>query len=679
MFKKVYYVALLLTGFLFGSFIHPAFAEPPLWEIYNTIYGGSYVISNQDLEDTYGVPYDEVWQETNGYVEACARYAGYTQRFGYYTDIFTGDIRTELFNVTTTGYLSGYTATFLEGGEDEIIGLYDDPSTGGPWFSEPSLNVSNNYDHVWSFEAPDFDPDNPEYLIAWEDQDLGDADYNDLVLTIENVDPYPVECEEDNDCDDGVACTDDSCVSYVCQYTPNDANCDDGVGCTDDTCDPTLDCQYTANDANCDDDDVCTIDTCDPVDDCIYTPIPGCYCKTKIYRGGHCSSGEEIIYSRPGRRGLAMSCCEELELCVCSSCECEDTGFTWEIVSTDPPGHESDFSLTPTAGKSTVLDVLACPDELVTITIKVTDCYGGEDFVEVDVAKVVLRIGKNHTHPGTQTTDVELLLNNPEHHVKGLMVDICSCLRDECAALSVCDDSHCLGNTTQPDCEAVDVCKWDDAAGQCVLGWCQEEGGECLAVDNMLCTECVIDEDRASGFICSAAEQEDGCCRIALYTTEPDDLIQQGSGAIAKIKYDILDANTKDCLCLFPYNRQVWDQFNEEVCACGDAGEICFYLMGDIYPQDCYECTSCGDGKVDLFDILEGIDIILGKQAETDCQLLHGDVPNGMPPYCGDPAGVNPSNCETDGDITLGDAVVIIDMALGKMNCCDYCMFGRIY
>ncbi len=112
MFKKTYMVV-FLSSFLFSSFINPAIAqEPPLWEIYNTIYGGSYVTSNQDLEDNYGVPYDEVWQETNGYVEASARYAGYTQRFGYYTDIFYGDTRVELFNVTTTSYLTGYTTTF---------------------------------------------------------------------------------------------------------------------------------------------------------------------------------------------------------------------------------------------------------------------------------------------------------------------------------------------------------------------------------------------------------------------------------------------------------------------------------------------------------------------------------------------------------------------------------------
>jgi hypothetical protein len=81
---------------------------------------------------------------------------------------------------------------------------------------------------------------------------------------------------------------------------------------------------------------------------------------------------------------------------------------------------------------------------------------------------------------------------------------------------------------------------------------------------------------------------------------------------------------------------------------------------------------------VDLFDILEEIDFILGLQVISNCQMLHGDVPLGMPPYCGNPAGVTPPNCETDGVIDIFDALVIIDKALSRMNCCDYCMYGKI-
>ena len=48
------------------------------------------------------------------------------------------------------------------------------------------------------------------------------------------------------DCDDGVACTDDSCNegSDSCDNVSNDANCDNGLFCDGiETCDELLDCQ----------------------------------------------------------------------------------------------------------------------------------------------------------------------------------------------------------------------------------------------------------------------------------------------------------------------------------------------------------------------------------------------------------------------------------------------------
>ncbi len=104
-----------------------ASADPLLYQIYNTIYGTA-LTSDQELEDTYGLacsdtcepctqdgdcvsgtcdPIDDaVWIETDGFVVATARFAGYTQSFGYYTDLCVGSDQGELFNVTTTGYLT---------------------------------------------------------------------------------------------------------------------------------------------------------------------------------------------------------------------------------------------------------------------------------------------------------------------------------------------------------------------------------------------------------------------------------------------------------------------------------------------------------------------------------------------------------------------------------------------
>ena len=85
-------------------------------------------------------------------------------------------------------------------------------------------------------------------------------------------------------CDDGVACTVDTCTENrdddddntakggdddddddnggTCTYTPDNALCDDGSVCTVDICDPVLGCQYTAT-STCGDGVVCAPEECD--------------------------------------------------------------------------------------------------------------------------------------------------------------------------------------------------------------------------------------------------------------------------------------------------------------------------------------------------------------------------------------------------------------------------------
>jgi len=352
----------------------------------------------------------------------------------------------------------------------------------------------------------------------------------------------------------------------------------------------------------------------------------------KIYKGGVCGEAtpiEDTVYNRPGRRGLAMTCCEWETFCVCSDCDPETTIYEWSLTVLSGPAVESDFEIDPVTGKTASLKVINCPDSLVELELTVTDSFGNLDSVIVMVGKVALGLSRTSAHPHTETTDIDLLLWNPENHVRALQVDVCE----------------------------ID-----------------------LGEDNIVCTECVVDEIRTPEYICSANELDNGCCRVTLYSTETDDLIQQGSGAVATIKFDVLgEFTSKDSVILWPFNIKVSDQFNEPLCACAKSGRIDFWICGDVYPQDCYECETCGDGVVNLFDILEEIDIVLGLQTATNCQMLHGCVPLGMPPYCGNPPGVNPPNCETDGIIDIFDALVVIDKALSKMNCCDYCMFGKIY
>jgi hypothetical protein len=80
-------------------------------------------------------------------------------------------------------------------------------------------------------------------------------------------------------CDDGNACTDDSCDTLLgCQFTNDDTNaCSDGSLCTTDACVGGT-CIGTPT-VFCDDLNQCTVDACNPASGlCEYAPTPGLSC-----------------------------------------------------------------------------------------------------------------------------------------------------------------------------------------------------------------------------------------------------------------------------------------------------------------------------------------------------------------------------------------------------------------
>jgi hypothetical protein len=70
-------------------------------------------------------------------------------------------------------------------------------------------------------------------------------------------------CVTNLDCDDGHACTTDSCEAGVCRHAPDHAVCDDGAPCTGtEVCDELLGC-VAGEPVDCDDGISCTTDECD--------------------------------------------------------------------------------------------------------------------------------------------------------------------------------------------------------------------------------------------------------------------------------------------------------------------------------------------------------------------------------------------------------------------------------
>lgn len=72
--------------------------------------------------------------------------------------------------------------------------------------------------------------------------------------------------------DEPDACTTDVCSAGVCTHVPQ--SCDDGIACTIDSCDSVSGCIATPDDTACDDEESCTNDTCDAVAGCVQSPVP---------------------------------------------------------------------------------------------------------------------------------------------------------------------------------------------------------------------------------------------------------------------------------------------------------------------------------------------------------------------------------------------------------------------
>jgi hypothetical protein len=97
-------------------------------------------------------------------------------------------------------------------------------------------------------------------------------------------------------------------------------SCDDGQACTVDTCNPAVGCVHTPYDAACDDHDPCTRDRCDPARGCVHgAQRLGTVCDD----GDPCTTGDRCRAT--GCAGDAMKCSDPYactdDRCVAGRCE----------------------------------------------------------------------------------------------------------------------------------------------------------------------------------------------------------------------------------------------------------------------------------------------------------------------------------------------------------------------
>jgi hypothetical protein len=132
-------------------------------------------------------------------------------------------------------------------------------------------------------------------------------------------------------CDDGNPCTADVCDPVAgCRHTPvaNGTACPDGSLCNGtETCQSGICLPGTA--LNCDDGNACTADTCNPISGCVHTPLVGCRsclvnadcndsnpCTTDVCSGGVCQNPAVP----DGTSCIDGNLCNGTELCFVGVC-----------------------------------------------------------------------------------------------------------------------------------------------------------------------------------------------------------------------------------------------------------------------------------------------------------------------------------------------------------------------
>ena len=280
------------------------------------------------------------------------------------------------------------------------------------------------------------------------------------------------ECSIDGDCDDLVACTDDTCVAGSCVFTPNDVNCTDGLFCNGaEVCDAINGCLPGTD--PCDDAVACTVDSCDDVlDTCTNAPSDA-LCDDTLFCTG-VETCDAINGCQPGSDPCddAVACTDDLCDDLLDSCtntandvNCDDGLFCTGVETCDAIN-----GCQP--GPDPCSDGVVCTDDLCD---EVADscasipndanCDDGASCNGMETCDAV-----NDCLPGT----------DPCQDNVGCTDDSCDELLDACTNApndALCDDAlFCTGVEI---CDPINDCQV--GSDPCAPLFCDELGGICLA------------------------------------------------------------------------------------------------------------------------------------------------------------------------------------------------------
>jgi len=181
------YVAALVLGVslaLAGSQEARAIPSTSEVSVYNSLYGTAFDAAGLEAL-LIPTPLDETWVEFNGGATARAKFAGFLQTFGFYTDLGTGAVQTNLFtNIGTGGFLNLGPILF---DPNVPFGFFTDASGSPAFFSETALNP-DSFDHFRIYTTP-----NAGQIVVFTEDLLngGDMDFVDFVVELDGLISVP--------------------------------------------------------------------------------------------------------------------------------------------------------------------------------------------------------------------------------------------------------------------------------------------------------------------------------------------------------------------------------------------------------------------------------------------------------------------------------------------------------
>jgi hypothetical protein len=198
----------------------------------------------------------------------------------------------------------------------------------------------------------------------------------------------------------------------------------------------------------------------------------------------------------------------------------------------------------------------------------------------------------------------------------------------------------------------------------------------CDSPDCLTCIDCELTE-RTVMFDCVVLELPNGCCRVIMFCKNPGCAINPGECDIVTVVMQTNDNEEcgDDCIVEVITGIVASDYDGFPLAGAGIDGSLCPVVCGDVCPPGSGSANDCGDGVVDIYDIMCEVDFALTATVPNDCQAPRADVPTGTPGMGG------PGNdcIAPDGVINILDIMVLIDMALNRQDCCSFYYQGIIY